>query len=344
MESRPFDDLSTPTRPRAAVFCPTPFVTVTIEEVSGKPDIHLHAGGQGVWVGRMLRALGIAPVLCLPRGGETGQLLGPLLDAESLMARSVPCGGSTAAYVHNRTSGERQVVAVTDPPPLGRHESDELYTTMLETAARSDVSVLCGPATDDALPDDTYERLPADIRAIGTPVVADLSGDTLRAALGGGLDVLKVSHEELIADGWAPDDSVTAIVRGMTRLHEAGADVVVVSRASEPSLALIEGRVVQVSGPVLRRVDHRGAGDSMTAGLAAAVARRLTWDHALRLGAAAGAINVTRHGLATGERVAVDALAERVTVTAADPGELDGSQAADRSTSRRRESGRRQST
>jgi 1-phosphofructokinase len=306
-------------------------VTVTVEEVSGKPEIHLHAGGQGVWVGRMLRALGIGPVLCLPRGGETGQLLGPLLDAESLMARSVPCGGSTAAYVHNRSSGERQVIAATDPPALGRHESDELYTAMLDTAARSDVSVLCGPVTDDALPDDTYERLPADIRAIGTPVVADLSGDALRAALVGGLDVLKVSHEELLADGWAPDDTVPAIVGGMTRLHEAGADVVVVSRATEPSLALIDGRVIQVRGPVLQRVDHRGAGDSMTAGLAAAVARRLTWDQALRLGTAAGAINVTRHGLATGERAAVDALAERVTVSAVHLHDRDGGHAADRS-------------
>jgi 1-phosphofructokinase len=320
MDTPLIEHLATPTRPRAAVFCPTPFVTVTIEEVSGTPDIHLHAGGQGVWVGRMLRALGIGPVLCLPRGGETGRLLGPLLDAESLTARAVPCGGSTAAYVHNRTSGERQVIAETDPPILGRHEADELYTAMLDTAARSDVSVLCGPASADALPDDTYERLRADIRAIGTPVVADLSGETLRAALVGGVDVLKVSHEELLADGWAQDKTVGGIVRGMSRLHEAGAEVVVVSRASDPTLALIEGQVVQVSGPVLQRVDHRGAGDSMTAGLAAAVARRLTWEQALRLGAAAGALNVTRHGLATGERAAVDALAERITVS---PVELD---------------------
>lgn len=64
----------------------------------------------------------------------------------------------------------------------------------------------------------------------------------------------------------------------------------------------------------MQRVDHRGAGDSMTAGLAAGVARALPWADALRLGAAAGALNVTRHGLATGERSAIDALAERTQV------------------------------
>jgi 1-phosphofructokinase len=313
--------LRTPARLRAAVFCPTPFVTVTVEDLSGSPDIHIHAGGQGVWVGRMLRELGVSPVLCLPSGGETGRLLGPLLEAESLAVRMVQSAGQTAAYVHDRTGGERHVIAATDPPPLGRHEADELYTAVLEVAARADVCVLCGPASERVLPEDTYRRLPADLRAIGTPTVADLSGRALRDGLSAGLDVLKVSHEEVLADGWAQDGSVRGLCTGMERLHEAGARSVVVSRAQEPTLALLEGRVLSVRSPVMQRVDHRGAGDSMTAGLAAGVARALPWADALRLAAAAGALNVTRHGLATGERSAIDALAERVEVAAEpDPG------------------------
>lgn len=315
MVADPVDALATPARLQAAVFCPTPFVTVTVEDVSGSPDIHIHAGGQGVWVGRMLRALGVSPVLCMPCGGETGRLLGPLLEGESLAVRTVDSAGQTAAYVHDRTGGERTVIAQTEPAPLGRHEADELYTAMLELAARADVCVLCGPAADGVLPEDTYRRLPADIHALGTPLVADLSGKALRDALTGGLEVLKVSHKEVLADGWADDDSVPALRTAMERLHTAGAQAVVVSRAHEPALALIEGHLVSVHGPVLQRVDHRGAGDSMTAGFAAGVARRADWSEALRLGAAAGALNVTRHGLATGERSAIDALAERVTVT-----------------------------
>jgi 1-phosphofructokinase len=41
-------------RPRIAVFGPCPLLTVTVEALPGdRDDIHLHPGGQGVWVTRM---------------------------------------------------------------------------------------------------------------------------------------------------------------------------------------------------------------------------------------------------------------------------------------------------
>ena len=49
----------------------------------------------------------------------------------------------------------------------------------------------------------------------------------------------------------------------------------------------------------------------MTAGIAAALADGMSFDAAVRLGAAAGTLNVTRRGLASGERAAIEQLAER---------------------------------
>ncbi len=50
----------------------------------------------------------------------------------------------------------------------------------------------------------------------------------------------------------------------------------------------------------------------MTAGLAAGLARGLTWDEAARLGAAAGSLNVTRRGLATGDLREIERLADHI--------------------------------
>src|SRR3954454_23885492 len=59
-------------RPRAMVLTPSPVLTVTIEaQPDGSPEIHVHPGGQGVWIARMLSRLGLdlnlAPVERLPR-------------------------------------------------------------------------------------------------------------------------------------------------------------------------------------------------------------------------------------------------------------------------------------
>ena len=63
-------------RHTVSVFAPLLTLTITIEaERDGLPDVHIHPGGQGFWVSRMLRHLGERPLLCSPIGGEVGKKL-----------------------------------------------------------------------------------------------------------------------------------------------------------------------------------------------------------------------------------------------------------------------------
>jgi len=100
----------------------------------------------------------------------------------------------------------------------------------------------------------------------------------------------------------------------MFELHRQGADNVLITRAEEPALALVDDAIVTVRPPILEVVDHRGAGDSMTAGIAAGLARGSDLLDALRLGAAAAALNVTRRGLATGDRREIERLAPHIEI------------------------------
>ena len=52
----------------------------------------------------------------------------------------------------------------------------------------------------------------------------------------------------------------------------------------------------------------------MTAGLALGLLRGLPHDEVLRLASAAGSLNVSRHGLGSGRREEIEALAARVEV------------------------------
>lgn len=296
------------------IFAPSPTLTVTVEEHAGEPDIHLHAGGQGVWQARMLLRLGISVTMCCTLTGEIGRMLRHLLEDEGIAVAGVERPGKGSAYIHDRRGGERRAIAETEGEPLGRHDLDELYGVTLREALASRLAILSGPAGEEALPADTYRRLAADLREGGVTVVVDLAGDRLEAALAGGVDVLKVSDEELADDGLAADVSAGSLMTAMRELRRRGADAVIVSRATEPLLLLDAQGFLEISPPRMEVADTRGAGDSLTAGVSAGMARGETAREAIVTGAAAGALNVTRHGLGTGDAAAIEKLRDAVTV------------------------------
>ncbi len=129
------------------------------------------------------------------------------------------------------------------------------------------------------------------------------------------MDVLKISDEELCQEGHIDRNDVDAVVDGMRALATDGARDVIVTRAEQPALALVDGVILVIEPPRLEAADHRGAGDSLTAGVAATLARGGDLIEGLRVGAAAGALNVTRRGLATGKRPEIERLARHVTLS-----------------------------
>ena len=300
--------LTLPMSDQVMVFAPAPQLTVTLEKLDDTDELHLHAGGQGIWQARLIAALGAPVTLCGVLGGEVGRMLQPLIEAEGFSLRAVWQAAANGWYVHDRRGGERKVVAESVGEPLGRHEMDELYGLALAEGLRAEFTVLSGPADPGIVPADAYRRLAADLSGNGRRVAADLSGEHLAAVVQGKPYFVKVSHSELGADA----GDTAGLTEALWRLRADGAGAVVVSRAELPALALVKDDVLEVRMPRLEVADSRGAGDSMTAAVVAVLAQGGELRDAIRAGAAAGAVNVTRHGLGTGRIDAIRELANRV--------------------------------
>ncbi|MCO8128500.1 PfkB family carbohydrate kinase [Acidimicrobiia bacterium EGI L10123] len=309
------------------VLAPTPLLTVTVEAGGAGDEIHLHPGGQGVWVARLVASLGVDVVLCSSFGGETGTVIRSLLERWDIDVRAVSAAGGNGAYMHDRRSGERVPLAEMGAMARSRHEVDELYGVAFVAGLNADLVVLGGPETPgltrgdvpDLVPLEVYTRMARDLRRNGTAVIADLCGPPLDAALEGGLDLLKISDEELAVTGEVKDATRPSLFEALRRLAARGAAAVVVTRGEQPTLALLEGRYYEVRGPSVDPVDQRGAGDSVTAGIAVALARGSSVQEAVRVGTAAGTLNVTRRGLASGSGREIELLVphiEMVEVTA----------------------------
>ncbi len=299
-----------------SVFAPFLSLTVTVEAGrEGEADeIHLHPGGQGFWIARMLRHLGEKPLLCGPIGGESGFVIRGLVDQWGIEISPVAVPGPSPAIIQDRRHGDRTTIAETKASALPRHELDDAYGRILDLALSSRVVVITGQ-TSEIVPIDTYRRFGHDFTSSETPVIGDLHGPELDAFLdGGGLEVLKVSDEDLIEDGLLEGTGESQGLSAIHALVERGARNVVLSRSEKPVLAFISGTTYRATQPALEPADYRGAGDSMTAGLAAAFSRGLGPEETLRLACGAGAANATRHGLGSASNDLIAKLAERVEI------------------------------
>lgn len=296
------------------VFAPSPVLTVTVEDREGTSEVHIHAGGQGIWQARMLVALGAKVTMCSVLAGETGALLRHLIDDENINLVAIDGSARSGAYVHDRRDGDRVSIAENGGDPMSRHDLDELYGATLKAGMDAGTVVLSGPASEEVLPAEVYRRLASDLNTVGCRVIADLSGKRLNQALAGGLTLVKVADDELEADGRVQSVDTNELVAAMHQLAKEGAENVVITRAHEPSLLLSDGVVSEILMPPLEVADSHGAGDSLTAGVAATLADGGDITEAVAVGTAAGALNVTRHGLGSGNAETVHKLRQLVKI------------------------------
>ena len=298
---------------RIAIFSPNPLLTITIEaRGEARDDIHVHAGGQGVWAARTAGELGAAPVLCGLIGGEIGTVLEPLLERLPGGRRLVHAESVSGCYVFDRRGGERIPVSAMSPEPPSRHELDDLFSLTCAAALESAALVICNPYPPDAWPLEVYANLASDVGANGTPVLVDLSSPRLDSALEGRPYLVKINDWELAGFISGPVDTPDRLRAAAERIRERGAENVIITRGEEPALVLHEDTASWLIPPRFDRGAREGCGDTMMGALAAGVALGRPWEDSVITAAAAGAVNFLRHGLGTGERSVIEQIATEV--------------------------------
>jgi 1-phosphofructokinase len=251
-------------------------------------------GGKGVNVARVARALGMPAVLAAFVPGRTGQVAAELLAEEPIELDGVPVGGElrSAAVILER--GGRVTVLNEPGPPLAAGDW-EAYEKTVERRQRGRLLV-CSGSLPPGAPGDGYARLAR--RAQGQAIV-DASGPTLEAALEAGAIVAPNLAEAAGVLGWS--DGVGNVVenvreRAMTaaaQLRRLGAAMAIVTAGEAGAAAgAAEGVWWQPAptGAVVR--NPVGAGDSFTAGLAAALVRGEPLRAAIEAGVATATASV----------------------------------------------------
>ena len=291
--------------------------------------VEVTAGGKGINVARVLRALGRRAPLLIPVGTEDRERYLRLLDAEGADARIVDVPGSvrTASIYLERTSP--RVTVVND---AGDTCAPQTWNRVVEATAEllvpGDIVLVMG-SLPPGLPDEALAPIIERVHLAGARVLIDTAPAWLAGALAAGPDIVTPNLDEALAVlGGTPAHTMDAA--GHEDIEDRACRAAVDLRARGAVRAIVTAGVhgVAMSGhegtswtPALRveAVSTVGAGDSFVAGLADIWQHGnsdddIDWKAAVRFGIATSAASCEQVRAGGIDPQRVTSLLERSTV------------------------------
>lgn len=173
----------------------------------------------------------------------------------------------------------------------------------LEKLQEGDILVLSG-SIPNSIDDDIYEKIMARLDGKGIQIVVDAEKNLLLNVLQYHPFLIKPNNHEL-GDMFGVvlknDGEITEYAK---KLQEKGARNVLISMAGDGAILVDEtGRTYRMGVPKGTVRNSVGAGDSMVAGFVAGYLEKQDYEHALRLGSAAGSASAFSEGLASKEDI-----------------------------------------
>jgi 6-phosphofructokinase 2 len=268
-------------------------------------------GGGGINVAQVVHALGGNALALIVTGGVTGRLVEELLDEAGVPWKALPIRGRTriTLNVKDRQSG-LEYRFVPEGPSVEQVELCHVMDALRDVEA--DWIVASG-SLPRGVPTDFYAQAAAVAAMRGQKFALDTSGAALRATIGHGIELLKLSLGELefltgheLRTPRAQDREVATLIRaGVARM-------IAVSLGRDGAILGTTETINRLPSIEVQECTSVGAGDSFLAGLVLGLARRMSHHQALALGTAAGAAAVTSYGTARLHRADIEAFYQRL--------------------------------
>lgn len=278
------------------------------DRVNRVQSLRLDAGGKGINVSKVLRALGTDSLACGILGGGAGRYI-----ADQLGQMGIPCD---FAWVSGETRTNLKIVDpengthtdINEPGfPVGAEVLEDAFRRADNALEAGDIAVLAGKAPPQADPG-VYAGWIRRLQARGVAAFLDADGELLARGIGEHPALIKPNREELcrlVGRELASDGEVLSAARELVR---GGVGMAAVSLGEEGALFVTRDAALRgygLSVPVRSTV---GAGDSMMAALAHARQKGLPLREACALALAVSAAAVSTEGTQAPDRAAVEAL------------------------------------
>jgi 1-phosphofructokinase len=263
-------------------------------------DVDVTPGGKGLNVARAARALGARAMLVAFLPGRTGRAAGELIAEEGVALAGVSVEGEIRSTSILLEPSGRATVLNEPGPPLADGDWIALEAAIGASLPEHGVLV-CSGSVPPRSPADAYARLVRQAHAAGRHAIVDATGPTLDAALAAEPDLVtpNLGEAEGLLHG-RTDEAVEAAPDARPRAAAAaraliarGAHAAIVTAAAAGAAVATENDAQWLAAPRIEHVRNPiGAGDVLTAAVAAAMETGTGVVEAARRGVAAAAASV----------------------------------------------------
>lgn len=271
------------------------------------------ASGKGLNVARAARALGVdVMVVGIVGGGDGANAIIAGAQAHGVRLNPVRVPGPVRVCTLIIDPGQEETVINEPGPPVSAKHVQTLADHISAELKHAQAVVLAG-----SLPPGMLATFYADVirQAQTIPVILDATGEALRQGIAARPYLVKANRLELQDAAGRPLDSARALSQAAQEVQRLTGGSVLVTLGDRGALLVTAEGARRIVPPWVERVSTIGAGDSLTAGLAAGILRNLPLLEAARVGIAAAAADVTTLLPGTVDADLVERLATRVKVS-----------------------------
>lgn len=259
------------------------------------------AGGKGINVTTVLRNLGIDSTALGFVAGFTGDELIRRMDEMGLKNDFIRIGNGFSRI--NLKLKDVDGTEINGMGPVIDQAGQDALMDKLNTLKEGDTLVLAG-SIPESMPGTIYSNILEALQGRGIRFVVDATKDLLVNVLKYHPFLIKPNHHEIGEIFGVKLETRESVVPYAKKLQEMGASNVLVSMSGMGAVLLDEnGGVHALPAPSGRLVNAVGAGDSMVAGFLTGWEEKGDYEHAFRMGIAAGSASAFSDLLATREEV-----------------------------------------
>ncbi|MBO8165166.1 MAG: 1-phosphofructokinase [Brevibacillus sp.] len=250
-----------------------------------------NAGGKGINVTKVLRALGCEVVATGFLGGETGQLIERELKNMSVITDFVQIEGHTRNCIAILANGT-QTEILESGPRITKEESETFIQKLTGLMDKCPIRVVAASGSlPPGLEPDYYARIIREAKRRNIKFVLDTSGDFLKEALAASPYLIKPNVTEIEDLLKTKIHSERELISALQELQTYGMEMIVVSLGKDGCIAFCKDHIYKVSVPRVYAINPVGSGDAMVAGMVKEIHNHSSFEKILKVGTTCGILN-----------------------------------------------------